>query len=92
MAIVVKFEVTGMSASAYAGIMSALDGVGESAPDGRLHHVCYGDPTRLQVIDIFESPAKLEAFGGKLMPILARHGVNAIPQVLGETHNIVVGR
>ncbi len=92
MAIVVKFEVTGMEATQYDSIMSELESIGQSAPDGRKYHFSYGDKTRLQVIDVFESPAKLEAFGAKLMPILQKHGVQAKPEVLGETHNIVVGR
>lgn len=91
MAIVVKFEVTGMEASKYDQIMRDLDAIGQTHPDGRLYHVCYGDAQRLQVIDIYESPAKLEAFGGKLMPILQKHGVAARPEVLGAAHNAVVG-
>ncbi len=92
MAIVVSFEVSGMSAEKYEEIMRQLDAAGQGAPDGRRFHVCYGDASKLQVIDVFESPAKLEAFGGKLMPILDRHGVRAVPNVLGESRNIVVGK
>ena len=90
MAIVVKYEVMGMSAAKYDGIMRDLTAAGLTHPEGRAYHVCFGDKERLQVLDVFESPAKLEAFGAKLMPILQRHGVNARPEVLGETHNAVV--
>ena len=91
MAIVVKYEVTGMSSAKYDGIMRDLALAGLAHPDGRAYHVCFGDRDRLQVVDVFESPAKLEAFGAKLMPILQKYDVNARPEVLGESHNAVVG-
>jgi hypothetical protein len=91
MAIVVKYEVTGMNSENYDAIMRDLSAAGLGHPDGRSYHVTFGDKTKLQVIDIFESPAKLEAFGAKLMPILEKYGVSARPDVLGEAHNAVVG-
>ncbi|MFO0615923.1 MAG: hypothetical protein U0414_25230 [Polyangiaceae bacterium] len=90
MAIVVRYEVNGMSSEQYDAIMRDLDAAGLGHPAGRAYHVCFGDKTKLQVVDVFESPAKLEAFGAKLMPILQKHGVNARPDVLGEAHNSVV--
>jgi hypothetical protein len=91
MAIVVKYEVTGMSTEKYDAIMRDLTAAGLTHPDGRAYHVCFGDKNRLQVVDVFESPAKLEAFGAKLMPILQKYGVSARPDVLGDAHNAVVG-
>ncbi len=44
-----------------------------------MYHICYGDTESLQVIDVFESTAKLEAFGAKLMPILQDMGIEAKP-------------
>jgi hypothetical protein len=91
MAIVVKFAVEAMESSKYDSIISELEKIGEGAPDGRRYHLCYGDRRQLQVIDIFDSPAKLEAFGAKLMPILQRHGVKATPEVIGEVYNVIPG-
>lgn len=92
MAIVVQYDIKGMAAAKYDGIIRDLDGIGQGMPDGRKYHVSYGDRGGLQVIDVFESPAHLEAFGAKLMPILAKYGVEAIPRVLGDSHHIIVGR
>jgi hypothetical protein len=88
MAIVVKFEVTGMDTSKYDEIIHRLVAMGLGAPDGRAYHICYGDVSNLQVIDVFENQAKLEAFGGKLMPILHEFGVQASP-VTGEIRNVI---
>ena len=90
MAIVVKFDVTGMDSSKYDQIIRRLAAIGHGAPDGRMYHVCYGDRKRLQVIDVFESPGKLEAFGAKLMPILKELGVQATPTPI-EVYNIIQG-
>ena len=89
MAIVVKYEISNMSAPKYDGIIRDLAAAGFGHPEGRAYHVSFGDKERLQVIDVFDSPAKLEAFGAKLMPILQRYGVDARPEVLGETQNTI---
>src|SRR5262245_6059166 len=90
MAIVVKFEVTGMDSAKYDEIIRRLAAIGQGAPDGRLYHICYGDRQRLQVLDVFESPAKLEAFGTKLIPILVELGVQATPNPV-PAYNIIKG-
>ena len=92
MAIVVKFEVQNMDSAKYDSIIKDLAGIGQGALEGRRFHVSYGDKGRLQVIDVYDSPDALEAFGAKLMPILQKHGVQAKPEVLGEAHNIIAGR
>ena len=91
MAILAKFEVTGMDSAKYDEVISRLEKMGQGAPDGRIYHICYGDKQRLQVIDVFESPAKLEAFGAKLMPNLQQLGISAKPEVV-EIYNIIEGK
>ena len=91
MAIVVLFEVNGATSSKYDEVIRRLTEIGQRAPDGQLYHICYGDKQRLQVIDVFESQAKLDAFGAKLMPILQDMGIEAKPTVL-EIYNIIEGK
>ncbi|MBI3796986.1 MAG: hypothetical protein HY268_08465 [Deltaproteobacteria bacterium] len=91
MAIVVLFEVTGCNSAKYDEVIRRLTAIGQRVPDGQLYHICYGDRQRLQVIDVFESPAKLDAFGAKLMPILQDMGIEAKPTVL-EVYNIIEGQ
>jgi hypothetical protein len=92
MAMVVLFKVSGMPVSKYDSIIKELEEIGQGAPEGRKYHVCFGDKDQIQVIDVYDNPASFEAFGAHLMPILQKHGVSVVPQVLGETHNIIVGR
>ena len=56
----------------------------------QMYHICYGDRQRLQVIDVFESQAKLDALGEKLAPILQDIGIVAKPTVF-EIYNIIEG-
>jgi hypothetical protein len=90
MAIIAMFEVNGADAAKYDEVIRRLTEIGLRVPDGQLYHVCYGDRQRLQVIDIFENQAKMDAFGAKLMPILQDLGIEAKPTV-HEVYNIIEG-
>lgn len=90
MSVIAIFEVTGATASKYDEVIRRLTAIGQRVPDGQLYHVCYGDTERLQVIDVFESQAKLDAFGAKLMPILQEMDITAKPAVF-EVYNIIEG-
>ena len=81
MAIIAIFEVKGADAAKYDEVIRRLTEMGDSVSDGHMHHICYGDKQNLQVIDIFESQAHLEAFGAVLMPILQEMGIEATPTI-----------
>jgi len=91
MAIVAMFEVDGATTSKYDEVIRRLTKIGLRVPDGQLYHICYGDKQRLQVIDVFESQAKLDAFGAKLIPILQEMGIKAKPTVF-EVYSIIEGQ
>ena len=88
MAILVMFEVNGATSSKYDEVIRRLTAIGQRVPDGQLYHICYGDRQRLQVIDVFESRAQLDAFGATLLPILQDMGIEAKPTVV-EVYNII---
>lgn len=90
MAILAMFEVKGADASKYDEVIRRLTAMGERVPDGQRYHICYGDRQNLQVIDVFESQAQLDAFGAKLMPILQEMGIEARPTIF-EVYNIIEG-
>lgn len=90
MAIVAMFEVKGSTAAKYDEVIRRLTEIGLRVPDGQLYHICYGDKQNLQVINVFENQAKLDAFGAKLMPILQDLGISAKPTIL-EVYNIIEG-
>jgi hypothetical protein len=91
MAIIAMFEVEGADAAKYDDVIRRLTAIGQKVPDGQLFHVSYGDPARLQVIEVFENRAKLDAFGAKLGPILQEVGIKAKPTI-HEVYNIIQSR
>ena len=91
MAIVAMFEVNGATASKYDEVIHQLTEIGQGVPDEQMYHICYDERERLQVIDVFESQAKLDAIGEKLMPILQDMGIEATPTVF-EIYNIIEGQ
>jgi hypothetical protein len=90
MAIVALFEVKGANSSKYDEVIRRLTKIGLRVPDGQRYHICYGDKQRLQVINVFESQAKLDAFGATLLPILQGMGIEAKPTVF-EIYTLIEG-
>ncbi len=91
MAILVKFEVSGMDSSKYDEVIRRLTEIGLRVPGGKMYHICYGDKQRLQVIDVFYSQAKLDSLAPILMPILQEMAIEAKPTVF-EIYNIIEGQ
>jgi hypothetical protein len=91
MAIVVMFAVTGATSVKYDEVIRRLTAAGLGVPDGQLYHICYGDTRSLQVINVFESRAKLDAFGARLVPILQEMDIEAKPTVF-DIYNIIEGK
>jgi hypothetical protein len=81
MAIAAYFHPKNMTWDQYRDIHARLEKVGLGLRDqhGRLHHSCFGADGDLMVYDIWESPEAFQAFGEKLMPILAEVGVEVPP-------------
>lgn len=90
MAIVAKFAVSNMSAEKYDEVIRRLAAAGAGVPAGRLDHLCYGPRDNLQVIDVYDSPQSLQAFGAVLVPILQEFGIEAQPEVQ-EVYNTIRG-
>ncbi len=66
-----------------------LEEAGVWPPDGLDYHVCFGSEGNLRVSEIWDSREQMDAFGERLMPILADVGIefSAAPEIL-EVHNI----
>ena len=58
-------------------------------PEGLDYHVCFGSDGNLRVSEIWDSREQLDAFGERLMPVLAEVGIEPGEPELMEIHNIV---
>ena len=93
MSIVVRFNPVGLTKQQYDETDKAVGaelGLGaDELPDGCQLHVCFGQDGDLRVSEIWDSREQFEAFGEKLMPVLAKSGVQAGQPDVYEVHKIV---
>ena len=91
MSIVVRFSPTSLTSEKYDASLRRLEEAeGAFPPDGLDYHVCFGSEGNLRVSEIWDSREQLEAFGERLMPLLAEAGIefSAEPEIF-EVHNII---
>jgi hypothetical protein len=53
------------------------------------YHVCFLADGNVRVSEIWDSPEQLDAFGQRLMPLLAEVGIDSGEPELLEIHNII---
>jgi hypothetical protein len=91
MSIVVRYKPPSLTTEQYDEADRRLREAGvEPLPDGLEYHVCFGSEGNLRVSEIWDSREQFEAFGERLMPILADAGIefSGAPEIL-EVHNII---
>jgi hypothetical protein len=91
MSIVVRFSPKGLTAAKYDETTRKLEEAGlEFPPEGADYHVCFGSEGNLMVSEIWDSKEQFEAFGERLMPLLADAGIefSREPEIF-EVHNII---
>jgi hypothetical protein len=89
MSILIRFAPASLTAEQYDESIRKLQGNGPWPPDGLDYHVCFGSEGRLRVSEIWDSREQLDAFGERLMPVLAEVGIELGEPELMDIHNIV---
>jgi hypothetical protein len=91
MSILVRFTgAPGMSAEKYDATMPIIEAAGEFPPDGLEYHVAFSSGGSFRVSEVWDSKERFEAFGQRLMPILAENGIElAGPPEVIEVHNVI---
>jgi hypothetical protein len=90
MSICVRFNPANLTAEKYDESTRMLEQAGvDFPPEGLEYHVCFGSEGNLRVSEIWDSREQFEAFGERLMPVLADAGIefSGEPEVF-EVHNI----
>ena len=90
MSIVVRYKPPSLTTEQYDEADRLLREAGvEPLPDGLECHVCFGSERNLRVSEIWDSREQMDAYGKRLMPILADTGIEFTgePEV-AEVHNI----
>jgi len=91
MSILVRFTgAPGLTADDYDRTLPLIEASGEFPPDGLEYHVAFSSGGNFRVSEIWDSREQFEAFGQRLMPILAENGIElAGPPEISEVHNII---
>ena len=91
MSFVVRFHPTNLTKEKYDDAIRRHEEAGiELPPDGMDYHVCFGTDGDLRVSEIWESREQFDAYGERLMPLLADAGIefSGEPEFF-EAHNII---
>jgi hypothetical protein len=90
MAMLVRFApANATSTEQYDDTIRRLEKSSDFPPDGLDLHVCFLQDGNVRVSEIWDSREQFEAFGPRLMPVLAEVGIDpGQPEIL-EVHNIV---
>jgi hypothetical protein len=76
MSIVVRYHPASLTAEKYDASTRQMEEAGlEWPPEGLDYHVCFGSDGNLMVSEIWDSREQCEAFGERLMPLLAEAGI-----------------
>lgn len=93
MSIVARFTAApSVTTQKYDETIRRLEASGDWPPDGLDYHVAFGSDGAFRVSEIWDSKEQFEAFGERLMPILADVGIELAgePELL-DIHNVVKG-
>jgi hypothetical protein len=89
MSVLIRFAPASLTAQEYDESVRRLEAQGNWPPDGLEYHVCFGSEPNLRVSEIWDSREQLDAFGKRLMPVLADVGIDPGQPELLDIHNIV---
>ncbi|AZK93599.1 MULTISPECIES: hypothetical protein [Streptomyces] len=88
MAIFMHAALPGVTAAQYDELNSALQELPGDTFAGCLAHVCAVGENGLDIYDLWESQAAMDAFGAKMMPVAERFGwgVTPAPPTVAEVY------
>jgi hypothetical protein len=90
MSVLVRFAPDGEATTEqYDESVRRLEEAGDFPPDGLDLHVAFAVDGKLRVSEVWDSQEQLDAFGERLMPVLADVGIDpGEPEIL-QVHNVI---
>jgi hypothetical protein len=87
--VLIRFNPPSLTAAQYDSAVKRLTEEGVLPAEGLDYEICFGEGDAVKVSQVWDKQEQLEAFGARLMPILAELGIDpGEPQVL-QVHNII---
>jgi hypothetical protein len=90
MSVLIRFAPTSETTrEQYDESIRRLQDAGDFPPDGLELHVCFLADGQVRVSEVWDSQEQLNAFGERLMPILADVGIDPGQPETFEVHNVI---
>ena len=89
MSVLIRFAPPSLTAAQYDGAVRRLTEEGVFPAEGLDYEICFGSGDKLKVSQVWDSQEQADAFGARLMPILAELGINPGEPEVVEVHNII---
>jgi hypothetical protein len=90
MSILARFSPSSTSTTQqYDEVTSRLEAEGNWPPDGLEYHCAFFADGNIRVSEIWDSREQFEAFGQRLMPLLADAGIDAGQPEILDVHNVI---
>ena len=89
MSILIRFSPPSLTADQYDAAVRRLTEDGVFPADGLDYEICYGPDGNLKVSQVWDTQEQLDAFGARLMPILAELGINPGEPESLEVHHVI---
>jgi hypothetical protein len=87
--LLIRFTPPSLTAEQYDDVVRRLWDAGVFPAEGLDYEICFGVPGNLRVSQVWDSQEQMEAFGRRLMPILAEVGIDPGEPEVVEVHNII---
>ena len=89
MSVLIRFTPASVTTEQYDETIRRLQEGGDFPPEGLDYHCCFIQDGSVRVSEVWDSREQLDAFGERLMPLLAEVGIDpGEPEVL-EVYNII---
>jgi hypothetical protein len=89
MSLLIRFAPPSLTAAQYDAAVRRLNEEGVFPAAGLDYEICFGSGDKLRVSQVWDSQEQLDAFGARLMPILAELGIDPGEPEVVEVHNII---
>jgi hypothetical protein len=89
MSVLARFTPESLTADQYDAVVARLVADGIQPADGLEFEICFGSDDHMKVSTVWDTQEQLDAFAGRLMPILDEMGINPGTPEMVEVHNII---
>jgi hypothetical protein len=87
--LLIRFAPASLTAEQYDNAVRRLNEEGVFPADGLDYEICFGSGDKHKVSQVWDSKEQMDAFGARLMPILAELGIDPGEPEVVEVHNII---